>query len=985
MTTKPLTSSFWRNPIGRWSGVAALTCVAIVFLLIVVIEPLWSIVVFAVGVAGVYGLRVVGRIERRNAARREYVDAELAPVLVGSRQAYAQLVNAHFNRIDLAGSDAETAVKLTDVYVDVGIKRSDESETAERPFVGTDHKTDKRQPFLSLLRKRSTGILAIVGESGSGKSTTLRRTAIQLCRERRGRRRIPILLDLADHPAILADSNPPSVASEISRTRWIKQQLPASWFERQLSAGRCVVMLDGWDSIANDSDRKKATAWIREQAQLYPRSNFLVTTRSAGSASHAVPADSIWQLRRLTGMQIASLVYAWCEVVENRKAGHSESWKRDEAAAEAGVLMSRLRANKVLHELAGTPLLLSLIVMVHRRCGILPGTRAGLYGDAMELFLERQSGSTMNIAQRYEAAQWIARGLMNRKTFHITRETAAESLPGADVDAFIAEAVESGWLMPTTTGDYRFTHANLQYYMAACQLYHSGDSTAVTTKINDPWWRDTILLWSTFTNATRVVEACLQSKTIAALALAFDIAEESNVDASVRTQLKEQLTRATQTLAENRLMGAVKASQETRDMVRLYGGTRLTAKPVSNRLYCAYLDSVYSSGGRRGIDADEREPMRGMWAADAAGFVNWLNDLPRNDDTMYWLPTSAELAEPQCDLSKIAPGRNIWLQDEPRPTLQLSRGAKGPFTVDHNWWLNVAAADRHRMTLLMYQLATVLGPMARPLSRDLAGEMDLDRTIALELPRDLKRDPKLSASRQFLRGHDLSPAGEDVTDPRAREHIARMIEYVEELAAKSLDFRRDPQQSAHADLPFAFLERLTDRQRRDLATAGALLWFASRPARGRVDYGLAVGVFDEFVTRGIFDADVNHSQTVAPHSIAKAAEDAYAVLRGRFKDDENTTVWMDMAMDTLADTLGRLSAALTHSHAHTVDELACLRIALIGVAGAVREHARTRNKDMLTLRPCVTHLSTAIAGLSVLEYRAGGVIEPNEVLLLVRK
>src|SRR5699024_5098393 len=158
--------------------------------------------------------------------------------------------------------------------------------------------------------------------------------------------------------------------------------------------------------------------------------------------------------------------------------------------------------------------------------------------------------------------------------------------------------------------------------------------------------------------------------------------------------------------------------------------------------------------------------------------------------------------EPQCDLAKIAPGCNIWLQDEPFPTLRLAHGARDPFTVDHNWWLKTAAADRHRTTLLMYQLATVLGPMARPLSRDLASEIDLDRTIALDLPRDLKRDTRLGTSRQFLRGHDLSPIGEGATDSQVRGHITRVIEYVEELAAKSLTFRRDPEQSDHADVPF---------------------------------------------------------------------------------------------------------------------------------------------------------------------------------------
>lgn len=984
MTTQTPNPTFWRSTTGKFLAPAIFTCGFIAILTAFISYPVWSLVLAGSCAAAVYLLNTARRASHRRAARAAAgADAELASALSGPHTAYLNMLVSHLNRVELGGmlADDTPALKLTDIYIDLDVKRAADSDNHNLPVVGVDNKTDKRQPFLQILRRRRSGVIGILGESGAGKTTALRRSAIALTAIRFGKRRIPIVLDLQDHPAILADQNPPNLAAEASRASWLAGQIPARWFERQLQSGRCVVMLDGWDDIASESDRKKLTAWIRAQATRYSRSNLVMTSRSAGSASHRIPSDDVWQLRRLSGAQIASFAYSWCATVENRKPGHTQSWVRDEAAAEAGVFMSRLRANASLHELVANPLMLMMTALVHRRCGILPSTRAGIYADISQLLMERSSPLDEQV--RHRVTQRLARRAMDNKTTYLYVDDVRAVLGDqADPDAVLTQATSAGWLKPVTGNGYMFSHTSLQHYFAACDLYSAGDDTDVATKVNDVWWRDTILLWAACTDPTRVVEACLRSRTIAALALAFDIAETAvDLDASVRLELKQFMATATQSLAENRLMGAVKASQEMRDMVRLYGGTRLTAHPVSAGLYKSYLESQYPTQERYS-HSGETPVALGMWASDAAGFVDWLNGLPRHDDMMYWLPTAAELAEPSCDIDAIVGDRSVWLYDEPRPRLQLAPGVRDPYTVDHGWWLQTAAQDCRRLTLALYQVATVLGPMARSFARDLAGEIDLDRTKALELPRDLGKDTELAQARRFLKVTDLALAEDEIDD--AQLHLDRVVEYVRELVAKALDFRRDPEQSPRANVPFMFLDRLSSEQHHEIAVAATTLWFASSPAKGRVPYGESLEKFRHFTTKAIFDADTNHSQTVAPDQLIGALERAHQLMKDN-AFHAAPSLWLRMAAQSLSQAVERLTSSLNHSKSHTVDDIATARISLVAVVAGIREHTRTNNKDMLMMRPIIAALSTVVAGLTVLESRASGDIVENEVIVLVRK
>ncbi|MGH8882469.1 MAG: NACHT domain-containing protein, partial [Stackebrandtia sp.] len=383
----------------------------------------------------------------------------------------------------------------------------------------------------------------------------------------------------------LTGQNPPSVSAVAARMSWLGGRIRPGWFERQLVTGRCVVMCDGLDEIPDEADRRRIEDWLKSQARRYPRNSFVVASRPQAWHTDDLPRARTWRLGQLSSVQIAGFGYTWCESLESRKPGHTDSWVRDEAAAEAGVLLSRLRAKPALHELVGNPLLLTMVALVHRHCGILPATRAGLYADTVQVLLDRHA------ACRVDPLRRLARHMMDRHISQVSTETARELLPGEPVDDLLTAGVDTGLLVATPRG-VAFSHVSFQHYLAAMSMLDTDDDTEVAAKVGQGWWRETLLMWAAHTDVTKVVESCLRSGNMAALALAFDMAESAaSLAAPLRGELKDLLSLATETLAENRLISAVKVTHEMRGMVRRYGGARLTATPVSNSLYASFLDT----------------------------------------------------------------------------------------------------------------------------------------------------------------------------------------------------------------------------------------------------------------------------------------------------------------------------------------------------------------------------------------------------------
>ena len=906
----------------------------------------------------------------------------------GHHGPYRRLLAEHLDRVDLAGvtTQGDVAVRLTDVYVDLRM-RPEGGGGPEIAFVGTSHDPGAPKPFMSTLRKRRHSPVLVVGEPGAGKTTALRRAALHT-------RRVPIYLELRHHTARLCADAPPALPELAADAGWLGGQIPAEWFARRLNRGGCVVLLDGLDEIPSEAERRKVVGWIREQFSRYPKNACVVTSRPGGLKGSPLAGAETWQLRRLTDEQISGFVYSWCRAVEVRRARHSYGWIRDETAAEAGVLLSRLRANPALYALARNPLVLTLIARINRHCGLFPSTRAQLYADACDLMLHRLGGGAFyedaatktRGAQRFEVVRRLAHHLMDTRRTTITVDDARSLL--ADVltgvrprripEAVLFEAVDAGLLNEVGDGVLAFSHLSMQEFLAARELHWRANDADVAAKTGDPWWRDAILLWSTEADATRVVEACLRTGHVTGLSLAYDLAEHSlELASDVRLRLKRLLAEATESLPQSRLLGGVKSAREMRETIRLPGGARLAARPVSASLYSSFLDSEFPSRDSRPSASHPEGPAVGMWASDAQHLVEWLNGLPRDDGANFRLPTESELSDPGLRLDASVAHSPMWVSSEPHPKLFGVNGHGDPYALGDGWWGRQLAADRRRGALSLYLVSQALGASARDLTRDLSGELNLNRDRAYLLPRELDSDTDLRAARVFLRPRDLSPGAADTANPAATEHVRRVVSTVFRLCDFPTEYRRANTPASGADTTFAFTAGLSDAEKRLMASAYTLLWFSRRRYRGKHGYGQAIEEFDAYVAAEVFPDSHDRAKTVTPEGLLESLSRAQRMVDAAPRGN----VLFDLGRDLMSSCTEVLNSSLVHSRASGEQQLVSARASLTAVAAV----ARGAGMPVTETRRLVSQLSTVVAGLSILEARASGAITPREVILLVQQ
>jgi hypothetical protein len=702
--------------------------------------------------------------------------------LRGRRRVYLRQLRASVAAMETVGiaTQGEFALGLRQVYVEVSLAPQPLQDTAKEPYLGqAGIAVGERRVLSSFLEDRDadgtgTGrVFAIIGGPGSGKTTLMRETALGLCRWplrwhrwRLRRRSIPVLLYLRDHTQTIMAGDPlPEVAAGAG---WVAGRIPPQWLEQQLARGRCLVMLDGLDEVADEAHRVKVVAWVRRQIERFPGNDFLLTSRPHGYLSNPLPSADVLQVRRFTGEQISRFLHNWYYTIECRALDRTGRYVQEVAGRKADDLIKRLRARPSLYDLASNPLLLTMIANVHRYRDALPGSRAALYGEMCQVLVHRRQEAKGLVDQtglRGPQKEHVMRGLaltmMRNKRRDISIADAcaavADDLRGASPQAcpeiFLEEVRKSGLLVEREQGSYAFAHLTLQEYLAAEQL---GERPyELIAGVDDPWWRETTLLWAAGANATPVVNACLLSGTVRALALAFDCADEArSLDPHVRTRLEEELSdgsgdlgrrhlsgtvleeeysvRPDELARRRRLIAAVTAARALRDVIWLDEDTQVCAHPVPRDLYALFVQAQRHEGlfvpdpppgttpqsetttagtQQSGIpptgtrqsgtpsngtpegDAESGDRAAiGMWKCDVEPFVTWLNGL-FDDGIAYRLPVLDELRDPAIGLVTDLTRHTVWTNGDSGPFLYRPPDVAWPYTPTSITSVNFFAKD----------------------------------------------------------------------------------------------------------------------------------------------------------------------------------------------------------------------------------------------------------------------------------------------------
>jgi hypothetical protein len=632
------------------------------------------------------------------------------------RRAYLRQLRASVMDMETIGvvTHGEFVLRMRQVYVDVSLRPRPVQDAARDTGVGpmAPEPVGERRSLRSFLG--GGRVFAVIGTSGSGKTTLVRHTALAMCgwhwRFWR-RRQLPVLLYLRDHAKLILSEEPPGLPGVAIAAGWLDGKISSVWLGRRLDKGRCVILLDGLDEVADELDRQTVVAWVRRQIERYPANSFVLTSRPHGYIFNSIPNADVLQVQRFTGDQISSFLHHWYYAVECRTRGRSGKHVRMVAGRQADDLLRKLRSGPAMYELAANPLLLTMIANVHKYRSALPRSRAALYAEMCDALIHRRQAAKnltdttgLEGPKKERVMRHLALYMMRERLRDIAIIDAQRAIrrPLRQVtvehqitpEFFLDEIRKSGLLVEREQGVCGFAHLTFQEYLAAAHIQkQSADYLHLLTDgVDDPWWRETTLLWAAASDATSVIDACLASGGIRALTLAFDCADEAlEISPGTRDRLNDFLNtpdavdQAKDAHERRRLIAVVTASRSLREVIWL-GSTAVCARPVNRNLYNLFALHEQVAGRHTQIlptshEVEAEQPAVGMWANDTTRFVTWLNAL-FDDGATYRRLTRADLAHADTALMPVLTRHSIWVtNDESRPALHHDDGVPWPYTL----------------------------------------------------------------------------------------------------------------------------------------------------------------------------------------------------------------------------------------------------------------------------------------------------------------
>ena len=658
--------------------------------------------------------------------------------------------------------------ELDDVFVDVSLMHRPPQDVPTGPLDDTSVVYAERLALEDLIGDSEPKVLAILGGPGTGKTTLLHYTA-RHTRLRHRRQHLPVLLYLREHSSAIVKKPDTGLADLIRNAIGeLKANEPPAWFEQKLRNGECVVLLDGLDEIPENQDRRVIATWIEHQIQQYQDNHYIITSRPLGYRAARIRPAEIVQVRSFTTDQVERFIYGWYRATERVSTGAEGADLLLRTNSLASDLLRRLAASPALSDLAANPLLLTMIVNVHRFSGALPDSRADLYKEICQVMLSRRQDAK-NLGSKFTnlAKETLLSGLaytmmMKRVSRGLPREEILDEFKAVlprlsrkvKAEDFLADVGTNGLLVEGERGQYRFAHHTFQEYMAASFIRANGLVSVLAEWVDDPWWRETSLLYAAHADADAIVEACLNSGSASALGLAFDCASQpSNLSADLRDRIDELLASIFELDSDQdsrRLISRTLIMRYLHQQIHINESSLAWTRPVSENLYLLYIADVEQSILNASIKGewDDQTPALGMRASDATGFVQWLNRII-DEKRGYRLPKPSELSVavvrrllPQATDSGIK--NCVWTASDlaSPPELWVPPGASHPYAIRREDLFTQVLDDFSQsgqilVALVLLRATVTARLLTRHLERNPASHPSGAACLAAELSQDL--------------------------------------------------------------------------------------------------------------------------------------------------------------------------------------------------------------------------------------------------------
>ncbi|HUE00928.1 MAG TPA: NACHT domain-containing protein, partial [Bryobacteraceae bacterium] len=509
---------------------------------------------------------------------------------------------------------------------------------------------------------------AILGAPGAGKTTLLKHITLGLAANRgkfHGLNRTPVLLFIRDHAAAVG-ANPDRTIIDVVNASTAKMDIPApsGWFQREFARGRCLVMLDGLDEVADANLRRIVAEWVENQMQALGANRFLVTSRPFGYKSNPLSEVTVLEVRPFNAEQIKRFVESWYLANEVMSAQEKDEGVHIAAREGAADLLIRIGTAPALAELAVNPLLLTMIANVHRYRSSLPGRRVELYAEICEVCLgKRQQARGLELAltpaQMKRVLQPLAFHMMCAEKREIGLVEAARIMeeplalvsPKMTCEEFLRMVENSsGLLLEWENALYSFAHLTFQEFLAASHILEERLEDELVTRVAIPWWHETIRLYVALADATRIVEACIAGESsVAKLTLAAECLEEAR---AVRPDLRSKIELLVIDGLEDidpdraRLAAELRLALRLRRLMRIDDDRYVDNDLITCAEYQLFVDDRRAGGDYRQPDhwagthfaaGSARTPALGVRPSDAAEFCRWLSERQRGE-WIYQLP-----------------------------------------------------------------------------------------------------------------------------------------------------------------------------------------------------------------------------------------------------------------------------------------------------------------------------------------------------------
>ncbi len=608
----------------------------------------------------------------------------------GYRRRYIRYIRQRCRDFDVKGLSTQGpfTLALAQVFVELNLVPQPLHQPSADPVRVLERATENsRQSIWTFLAGRQSQIkhFAVIGAPGSGKTTLLRHVALVATgfnlqrRRHHAPRALPLFVTIRDHAAVISEDAEytlaAAVAADLVKSRG--PAIPKAWIERQLDKGRCLILLDGLDEVADPLQRRQVVSWVESQLATYPTTPTILTSRPFGYRNNPVEGVHLLEVLPFTWDQVKRFVSHWYLANERMSSQRNDAGVRHTAVEGAESLLGRLYSTPALGELAVNPLLLTMIATVHRYRSSLPERRVELYNEVCEVFLgKRQSAhgvtTEFSVAQKLRVLQPLAYYLMKQQRREIRLDeieaVVAEPLKligtALSVQDFLQNIEQSsGLLLEAEQGLYRFAHLTFQEYLTALHLLRRPDlADSLHGVLNDSWWHETIRLYAAQAdNATSIVTACLDGHppSVEALYLAVGcIEDQAAVEESVRARLNQLLTDGvTDADSERRRVCAdVLLTVRRHHFISLDPDTGIDRSFLTYAEYQSFLDDqhiIWRNHPRRlrlyPLDWEEekyplaqgRAPLRGISAEQAEAFCKWLNRV-EGGLWVYRVPTAEE-------------------------------------------------------------------------------------------------------------------------------------------------------------------------------------------------------------------------------------------------------------------------------------------------------------------------------------------------------